>query len=377
MASIPLFKVFMNKDVMTPLEKTLMSGYITQGSRVSEFEKELSEYLEIPYLLTLNSATSGLTLALRLLGVNRDEDVVLTPALTCFATTASILSYGVSIRWIDTDPNTGNVSIPDIKSKLTEKTKVIYVVHWGGTPVDLDELDQVLEDHKQIYGFKPSVVEDCAHAFGAKYNNKSLGNHGNICVYSTQAIKQLTTGDGGIITLPTKEMYDRCKLLRWYGIDRDNRSYSKKDFRLENDIVEWGYKFHMNDISATIGLSNLKVIEDEVLKKNKGNAKFLKNSIKNEAIQLLTTPEKSESADWLFTIKILNGRKQEFIDYMLSKQIMVSQVHNRNDVNTCVESFQSPLPNLDVLEKQIVCIPVGWWLTEENREYIVKCVNEF
>tara|TARA_B100000073_G_scaffold334304_1_gene326707 strand:- start:2874 stop:3977 length:1104 start_codon:yes stop_codon:yes gene_type:complete len=367
----------MNKDVMTPLEKTLMSGYITQGSRVSEFEKELSEYLEIPYLLTLNSATSGLTLALRLLGVNRDEDVVLTPALTCFATTASILSYGVSIRWIDTDPNTGNVSIPDIKSKLTEKTKVIYVVHWGGTPVDLDELDQVLEDHKQIYGFKPSVVEDCAHAFGAKYNNKSLGNHGNICVYSTQAIKQLTTGDGGIITLPTKEMYDRCKLLRWYGIDRDNRSYSKKDFRLENDIVEWGYKFHMNDISATIGLSNLKVIEDEVLKKNKGNAKFLKNSIKNEAIQLLTTPEKSESADWLFTIKILNGRKQEFIDYMLSKQIMVSQVHNRNDVNTCVESFQSPLPNLDVLEKQIVCIPVGWWLTEENREYIVKCVNEF
>ena len=199
----------------------------------------------------------------------------------------------------------------------------------------------------------------------------------NICVYSTQAIKQLTTGDGGIITLPTKEMYDRCRLLRWYGIDRDKRSYSKKDFRLENDIVEWGYKFHMNDISATIGLSNLKVIEDEVLKKNKANAKFLKNSIKNEAIQLLTTPEKSESADWLFTIKILNGRKQEFIDYMLSKQIMVSQVHNRNDVNTCVESFQSPLPNLDVLEKQIVCIPVGWWLTEENREYIVKCVNGF
>ena len=377
MSPIPLFKVFMNKDVMIPLEETLMSGYITQGERVSEFEEKLSEFLNIPYLLTLNSATAGLTLALRLLDVNKDEDVVLTPALTCFATTASILSHGVSIRWIDTDPNTGNVSIPDIKSKLSEKTKVVYVVHWGGTPVDLDELDQVLEEHKQVYGFKPHVVEDCAHAFGAKYKNQSLGNHGNICVYSTQAIKQLTTGDGGIITLPTKEMYDRCRLLRWYGIDRDKRSYSKKDFRLENDIVEWGYKFHMNDISATIGLSNLKVIEDEVLKKNKANAKFLKNSIKNEAIQLLTTPEKSESADWLFTIKILNGRKQEFIDYMLSKQIMVSQVHNRNDVNTCVESFQSPLPNLDVLEKQIVCIPVGWWLTEENREYIVKCVNGF
>ena len=90
-------------------------------------------------------------------------------------------------------------------------------------PVDLDELDKICEEHKSKFGFKPMVVEDCAHAFGAEFNNKKLSNHGNICVYSTQAIKHLTTVDGGIITLPNKSLYERCKLLRWFGIDRDRR----------------------------------------------------------------------------------------------------------------------------------------------------------
>ena len=101
------------------------------------------------------------------------------------------------------------------------------------------------------------VVEDCAHAFGAEYNGKKLSNHGNICVYSTQAIKHLTTGDGGIITLPNEKLYNRCKLLRWFGIDRDKRNFKGKDFRLEHDIAEYGYKYHMNDINATIVNSTL------------------------------------------------------------------------------------------------------------------------
>ena len=107
-----------------------------------------------------------------------------------------------------------------------------------------------------------------AHSFGAEYNGKKIGNNNNICVFSLQAIKHLTTGDGGLITLPNKELYDRAKLLRWYGIDRDKRNYKGKDFRLENDIVESGYKFHMNDINATIGLYNLPHIP-ELLEKNR------------------------------------------------------------------------------------------------------------
>jgi dTDP-4-amino-4,6-dideoxygalactose transaminase len=385
--NISLFKVFMSEDVIQPVNDILMSGYITQGKQVEKYETELKKYIGTEYVLTLNSATAGLTLATRLLkdkddtfnwpGFDIENDIVLTPALTCFATTASILSNNVKIRWLDVDLNTANIDLDDVKKKLNQYTKIIYLVHWGGTPVDLDKLNQICEEHKTTHGFKPVVVEDCAHAFGAEFNGKKLSNHGNICVYSTQAIKHLTTGDGGIITLPYKSLYDRCKLLRWYGINRDKRNYKGKDFRLEHNIVEYGYKFHMNDINATLGLYNLPHIPS-LLEKNRANAKFYDDKLKDvQGIKLMKNNPKCNSAYWLYTIRILNGKKQEFMNKMKEAGIMTSQVHNRNDTNSCVKDFEEKLPNLDILERELVCIPVGWWLKEDELEYIVSKIKLF
>ena len=384
---LSLFKVFMSEDVLEPLNKLLMSGQLTQGPLVEQFESKLKEYIDNPYILTLNSATAGLTLALRLLknkdalpnwpGFDDNEDLVLTPALTCFATTAAILANGVNIRWLDVDLETANISLEDVKKKLNEKTKVIYLVHWGGNPVDLDELDKICEKHKLQYGFKPVVVEDCAHSFGAEYNGKKIGSSKNICVFSLQAIKHLTTGDGGFITLPTEDLYERCKLLRWYGINRDKRNYKGKDFRLENDILEYGYKFHMNDINATIGLYNLPHM-DELLRKNRENAKYLDQQLVDlEGIKLMKNNTKCNSAYWLYTIRVLNGKKQEFMEKMKEANIMTSQVHNRNDINSCVKEFEESLPNLDILEKELVCIPVGWWLEKKDLEKIAQNLIEY
>ena len=172
---IPLFKVAM-KPLLTlmskPINDVLQSGYITQGTQVDLFETKLQEYFQNPYVLTLNSATAGLTLALRLLkqrdpsfdwpGFDVTTDIVLTPALTCFATTiVYISSNGAKLRWLDVDLKTANISLDDVKQKLNEHTKVIYLVHWGGNPVDLDRLDDICNKHKETYGFKPMVVEDC------------------------------------------------------------------------------------------------------------------------------------------------------------------------------------------------------------------------
>ena len=379
---LSLFKVFMSEDVIKPITDVLMSGQLTQGAKVEEFEKELKSYIGNPYILTLNNATAGLTLATRLLknkdetnnwpGFDEKNDLVLTPALTCFATTAAILANNVNIRWLDVDLNTCNIDLVDLKNKLNEKTKIIYLVHWGGNPIDLDKLDEICEEHKSKYGFKPMVVEDCAHSFGAEYNGKKIGNNKNICVFSLQAIKHLTTGDGGFITLPNEELYERCKLLRWYGINRDKRNYKGKDFRLENDILEYGYKFHMNDINATIGLYNLPHM-DELLQKNRENALYFDEHLKNiTGIKLMKNNPKSNSAYWLYSIRILNDAKEEFMNKMKEANIMTSQVHNRNDINSCVKEFEEILPNIDILEKELVCIPVGWWLEEKDIEYIAK-----
>ena len=381
---IPLFKVFMSDDVIEPLKTVLLSGFISQGPQVDKFEEKICEYFGNKNILTLNSATSGLTLALRLLkekdednewpGFNENEDIVLSPALTCFATNASILSNNAKINWIDTDNDTANVCIKDIKKKLNKNTKVLYVVHWGGYPVDLDLLKELQEEHYKNYGYKFMIIEDCAHAFGATYKGKKLGNHGNICVFSLQAIKHLTTGDGGLIVLPSQKFYDRAKLLRWFGIDRDKRNYNRKDFRLENDITEYGYKFHMNDINATIGIYNLPHI-DNLLQKNRYNYNYLHDNLKNmNGIKLLENKSDRETAAWLFTMKV--ERKNDFIEKMKEYKITTSQVHNRNDLNSCVFEFSCELPNLSILEKELICIPVGWWLTKEDLEYIVKKISD-
>ncbi len=379
---LSLFKVFMSKDVIEPVNQVLMSGFVTQGNQVEAFETALSNYLGNPRVLTLNSATAGLTLALRLLKNKTDtwpgfqeDDEVLTPALTCFASTSAILANGAKIKWLDVDPNTANIDLNDLRNKLSLKTKVIYVVHWGGCPVDLNKLKALQEYSLQEFGFKPMIVEDCAHAFGAEFDGKKIGGGDgkNICVFSLQAIKHLTTGDGGIITLPTQELYDRCKLLRWYGIDRDNRNYKGKDFRMENDIVESGYKFHMNDINATIGLHNLPHI-DGLLEKDRSNAAYYDEHLKNVAgVTLLQ--HCGNPAYWLYTMRV--ERKTEFIDFMKENDVMTSQVHNRNDNNSCVAEFKGELPNLDVVERDLVCIPVGWWLDLSDLEHVVGKIKEF
>jgi dTDP-4-amino-4,6-dideoxygalactose transaminase len=361
-----------------------MSGFITQGPQVEKFEESLGKYFGNKNVLTLNSATSGLTLALRLL-LNKDEesewpgfdvkeDIVLSPALTCFATNAAILANNCNINWIDSDNNTANVSIDDIRSKLNKNTKVVYIVHWGGYPVDLNSLKELQEEHYLKYGYKFRIIEDCAHAFGASYQGQKLGNHGNICVFSLQAIKHLTTGDGGLIILPDEKLYERGKLIRWFGIDRDKRNYNRKDFRMENDILEWGYKFHMNDINATIGLYNLPYI-DGLLEKNRNNYSYIYEQLTGvkDVILFENKPDR-ENAAWLFTMRVLN--KSLFIDKMKEYGIATSQVHNRNDLNSCVSDFKCELPNISELEKELICIPVGWWLEKDDLDYMIEKIKE-
>jgi dTDP-4-amino-4,6-dideoxygalactose transaminase len=383
--NLSLFKVFMSEDVIEPLNKVILSGFITQGEQVEKFEEKLKEYFENKNVLTLNSATSGLTLALRLLknedetenwpGFNNETDYVLSPALTCFATNAAILANDCKIKWLDTDNSTANVSIEDIRNKLDYNTKIVYIVHWGGYPVDLDSLKVLQEEHNEKYGYKFRIIEDCAHSFGAEYKNKKLGNHNNICVFSLQAIKHLTTGDGGLIILPNDKLYERAKLIRWFGIDRDKRNYNRKDFRMENDILEWGYKFHMNDINATIGLYNLPHI-DSLLEKNRYNYEYLYNGLKNfKKVILFENKDDRKTAAWLFTMKVIS--KNEFIDFMKTNGIMTSQVHNRNDINSCVSEFKCDLPNITELENELICIPVGWWLLKEDLDYILDKIIIF
>jgi dTDP-4-amino-4,6-dideoxygalactose transaminase len=265
--------------------------------------------------------------------------------------------------------------LDDLERKLSHKTKIIMFVHWGGYPVDMDKFQSILDRKEKELGFRPQVIEDCAHAFLSEYKGKKLGTMGNYAVFSLQAIKHLTTGDGGLLFCPNEDAYEKARLLRWYGIDRAKRNYKGKDFRLEADVVDWGYKFHMNDINATIGLYNLPHVKRNI-EKARGNAMYYDKHLKNSKITIVQPYDTEHiSAYWLYTVFV--DDKARFIEYMKEKNIMVSQVHQRNDVHSCFQEYRTELPNLSFVEQTLVCIPVGWWVTHEQCEYIVNTMNAF
>ena len=257
----------------------------------------------------------------------------------------------------------------DLRRKVGPKTLAIMVVHWGGYPCDLTELKSIQTQCNSMYGFTPPVIEDCAHAFGSTYKDKFLGNHGNYCMFSFQAIKHLTTGDGGMITCPTDQAHKRAKLLRWYGLDRT----SSADFRCEQNIQEWGYKFQMNDIAAAIGIENHKHI-DFILDKHRDNATYLRNSLQFFAgVDCLEDSPDRSSANWVFTVRV--ERRDDFMQMMKDKGIGVSRVHDRNDKHECLKAFRCPLPTTDLVCGDMCCIPCGWWVNEEDRDYIVDSIK--
>ena len=229
--------------------------------------------------------------------------------------------------------------------------------HWGGYPLDLDRIKKIQERASSQYGFRPALIEDCAHAFGSEYKGKKLGNHGNIVMYSLQAIKHITAVDGGILCLPYQKLFDRAKLLRWYGINRED---NRKDFRCEADIEEWGFKFHMNDVNATIGIENLKHADD-IISKHRSNAEFYDKNLKDvPGVTLLERHPDHNSAFWIYSMLVDN--RDGFYKWMKECNITVSQsrssavTHHPTGIETTLFMVLSKFGKKDLYSLTQVCL---------------------
>lgn len=361
---IPLFKVFMSEKIDAPVLKILHSGYIGQGAAVNEFEKALGRRFHNDKILALSAGTHGLHLALRLAGVGSNDEVVTTP-LTCTASNWPIMMQGAVPVWSDIKYDF-NIDPKSVEEKITNKTKAILCVHWGGYPCDMEELSVIAKRHNL------ALIEDAAHAYGSSYRDFWVGScfYSDFTMMSFQAIKHLTTVDGGALFCASKASYDRGKLLRWYGIDRES---PRSDFRCEQPIAEWGYKYHMNDVCATIGLNNMEAT-DHNLATTINNANYYNTEMANlDGVKLTQVASDRQSSYWLYTVMVEN--RSEFCHMMGSKGISVSRVHERNDKHPCTSDYCSFLPKLEEVIKKQICLPVGWWVTTEQREYIVECIK--
>lgn len=359
---IPLVKTHIpsKEKLMPELEKVLYSGYVAQGEQVDNFERAFQQFIGGGYSLSLNSGTAALHIALILAGVKSGDEIISTP-LTAEPTNVAIKMTGAKIRYADIDYSTGNISPQSIEKNINKSTKAIMVVDYAGIPVNVKEIKNISKR------YNIPVIHDAAHSLGSTFNGVRSGNHFPYTIFSFQAIKHLTTIDGGMLQVQTEDDYKKGKLIRWFGID-------KSLSRLDNNIQIQGYKYHMNNINAAIGLVQLNDIEG-IINTHISNGRFFDFNLSGiPGVELLEYYPDSKPSYWLYTLKVEN--RDGFIRKMQENGIIASELHKRNDWHQYLNDFEAELPNLDRFYTKLVHIPCGWWINDEEREYIVKTIKK-
>lgn len=345
--------------------ETLRSGWVSEGAKVRTFEAALSEVLGLRNPVAVNSGTAALHLALVLAGVGPGDEVIL-PAQTFVATGLAILMQRATPVFADINPKTGNIAPSSVQERLTPRTKAIVPVHWGGYPCDLDEINAIAAHHGV------AVIEDAAHALGAVYRGTPVGAISRFTAFSFQAIKHVTAGDGGALCCRDPLEREKGATLRWFAIDRANSRPSLLGERVF-DITEVGYKYHMNDLAAAVGLGNLEDFSARLRRRREIAARYRVELADTTGVRLLESSTDRHHAYWLFTV--LAERREDFVRKLASLGIPTSVVHKRIDRYAVFGGERKDLPGQSHFEAQQISIPVHEHLKDEDVEAIIRIVR--
>lgn len=343
---------------MPALEATLYSGQIAEGQQVYDFEREFAEAFGLPNALAMSSGTAALHAALILSGVGAGDEVISTP-MTAEPTNMSILYCGATVAWADVDPLSGNMDPASLRGAITARTKAIIVVHYAGYPVRLAEIRAIADE------FGIPLIEDCAHALGATYGGKPIGTIGDYGLFSFQAIKHMSTIDGGVLTIADPSKIVQAKKIRWFGM-------LKGVPRTEVDIEAVGFKYNMNNVTATIGRVQLENI-GPVLARHVANGKYFDAAFDGVAgLDFARCDREGQSSYWLYTL--LTDRADEIERALVAAGVSASKLHRPNNLHSIFAKSNRPLPGLDLFYKRLLHIPVGWWVSDDDRAKIAHVV---
>jgi perosamine synthetase len=360
------FHTHVSPHAVESATEVLKSGWLSEGHIVKEFEAALSSHLGLSNPVTVNSGTSALHLALSLCGVGLGDEVIL-PAQTFVATGLAILMQGAAPVFADIDPLTGNLLPTSVAERITSRTKAVIPVHWGGYPCELDEINAIAEQHGL------TVIEDAAHALGATYRQRPIGSVSRFTAFSFQAIKHLTTGDGGALCCIDEKDAEAAFVRRWFGIDRANSKSSILGERIY-DIEEVGYKYHLNDLAAAVGLGNLNDFDARLSRRQQIGAYYREQLREGSGLQLPRCEDDRTHAYWLFTLLV--ERREDFIQRLAERGIPASVVHLRIDHNSVFGGLRNDLPGQTEFNERQIAIPSHEGLSGEDVELICTVINE-
>lgn len=374
---LPIFRPAMGEEEIQAVAQVLRSGWIGLGPKTEEFEKKFAKYVGAKYAVALNSATAALHLSLLALAIKHGDEVLL-PALTFVSDAHAVLYTGAKPIFVDIDPDTLCLDPKDLEKKITKKSKAVIPVHYGGHPADLDAIQKIIAK-KEIH-----IIEDASHAAGSRYKGKMIGSISALSCFSFQAVKNLATGDGGMVTTNQQELADKIRRLRWVGINKETweREEQVLQANYQNygwyyDVTNLGYKYHMNDIAAAIGLVQLKKLERMNARRRLLFKRYNQKLKKFTWLKIPTIKPWAKSAHHNYVIQTLH---RDSLNIFLKEQKISSGVHyvpihhfsyyRRSKIGTKV-------PITEKIWKTLLTLPLYPTLSFNDQDRIISAIKKF
>jgi dTDP-4-amino-4,6-dideoxygalactose transaminase len=353
--NIVLFHPHIPKNAASYVIDTLSTRWIGQGPKVEKFENEFSrKFCNGRTAVATGSGTDALHLAYILADLKPGDEII-SPVFTCTATNIPFLYMGVKVVFADINKNTLNISVEHVRELINERTKAIVCVHYAGLPCDMDELNAIAKE------WNIPVIEDAAHALGASYKGVPVGAISDFTMFSFQAIKHITTGDGGMLSLRDETLRQKAERVRWFGIDRT----AKQNGHWDNDIKEVGYKYQMTDIAAALGLAGLEEFDKIIEYRQKLFSVYEKNLANIPGLSFIggRCTDRVHGA-WLCTVSA--EKRVDLQKKLREHRIESNQVHYRNDRYSIFGSRRDNLPNMDAIEDKYLVLPLHTKISEED-----------
>jgi perosamine synthetase len=372
---IPVFRPYMDEDEKREVLRVLDSRWWGLGPETEKFEGEFLGYLKATYGVATNSGTAALHIALQSLNLRKNDEVIL-PSFTFVSTAHSIKYVGATPVFADIEKSTLTIDPRSIEEKITGRTKAIIVVHYGGHSCRMDEILKIAKE------YDISVIEDCAHAAGAEYKNKKLGTLGDFSAFSFHAVKNIATGDGGMVVSKSSKYVEQMKSFRWVGItkttwDRYAPSSTKSEENKSSyDVENFGFKYHMNDIQAAIARVQLRRLDYVNEIRRKLVDRYRDNLQGIDKIDLQSQEKWAKSSNHLFVI--LSKERNRIMKYLnntgIATSIHYTPVHK-------FSAYSKDYPNLSLpvtedASNEILTLPLFPDLTEEQVDYISGKIKE-
>jgi perosamine synthetase len=370
---IPLFKIYWDEEDVRMVGKSIQSGMSWAiGPHIERLEEMLYWYVVTKYALAFNSGTSALHAALLACGVGKGDEVIV-PSFTFIATANAPLFVGAKPVFADIEEKTYGLDPLDVARKITPKTKAIIPIHYGGSPCLIKELKKLAEKHNLI------LIEDAAESLGATVDAKKVGTFGNSAILSFCSNKVVTTGEGGAVVTDSPEIHKRLKLIRSHGRAENVNYFSSTEYM---DYVTLGYNFRMSDITAALGIAQLRKI-DRLIEMRRKNAELLSAKLSQIAeIEVPHPPDNFFHVYQMYTIKVKGGQeKRDALSAYLGQKGIMSKVYfppvhltrfYQNELG-----YDCRLPYTERISHQVLTLPMYPSLTKDEINYIVESIEAF